>query len=118
MRIVNRKVFLSLPNGIVYSKYQPHGMFDGLYEKGDTWTNDWIYQDMLDSVDGSGSQEVFETINDAEENGAQFVMDLDCGSRDGSFEENDMFAIYDKSDLKRLVERLSDTLNNYPVLEN
>lgn len=113
MRIVNRKEFLSLPVGIIYSTYQSHGMFSGLYGKGVSYPNDWVYQDALDSVDCNSSEERDHLI-DAAEQGGEFKMYLNCGERDGCYDDTDMFAIYDKSDVGRLIQFLSHSYDRYP----
>lgn len=114
MKIVNRKEFLSLPSGIIYSYYRAHG-FDGLYEKGESLENDWYYADMIDNVDCNSSNERDSIIFAAEE-GAHFRMDLDCGSRDGVFEDSDMFAVYDANDLDRIIKKLSAIAGSYPPI--
>jgi hypothetical protein len=114
MRIVNRNEFLKLPKGTVYSKYRSLGMFNGLYIKGDTWTNDWIYQDLLEEVECNNDSE-FADIMLAAEDGAEFTFDLNCGSRDGAFDDSDMFAIYDLRDLTPLINKLMDAMEEYPV---
>lgn len=109
MRIVNRKEFLSMPSGTVYSHYMPQ-VSEGLMIKGDTWTNDWLYQDLLFNVEGESSDEASDKLTDAEENGTSFKLDLNCGSRDGMFDENQLFMVYEKSDIERLIEALKDCL--------
>jgi hypothetical protein len=89
-------------------------MINGLFVKHDTWTNDWIYQDLLDSIECNGSNERDIIIFEAEENGGTFKMDLQCGSRDGLFETEQYFMIYDKSDTENLLEKLSAVVKNYP----
>jgi len=113
MKIVSRTELLKLPIGIVYSYYRYHG-FEGLYEKGRSLSNDWIYADMLDNV--GGSDERSDIIFAAEE-GAEFHMDLECGSRDGAFNDGDMFAIYDKRDIDSLVRHLEKLRDSYPSIE-
>lgn len=109
MRIVNRKEFISMPSGTVYSHYMPQ-VSEGLMIKGDTWTNDWLYQDLLFNVEGGSSDEASDKLTDAEENGTSFKLDLDCGSRDGMFDEDQLFMVYEKSDIERLIESLKDCL--------
>ena len=110
MRIVNRQEFLQLPSGTVYSKYKSMGMISGLYEKFQSSTNDWVYQDLISCIDADSSAELFDLM-DAAMNGKEFSLDLDCGERDGCYDESDMFAIYDKKDLDKLIVRLIEVLN-------
>lgn len=113
MKIVDRKQFLSLPEGIVYSKYQSLGMISGLYQKHRSYSNDWVYQDFLAMVDSEDSHEFTDIMFEAEK-GGKFTIDLDCAERDGSFEDSDMFVIYDKMDITRLALKLAWTANIYP----
>lgn len=116
MKIVNRKQFLSLPDGIIYSQYESLGMIKGLYQKHKSYSNDWIYQDLLGNVDAEDSGEFADIMFNAEQ-GGKFTIDLDCVERDGGFEESNMFVIYDKEDLNKLVVHLSETLINYPEMK-
>jgi hypothetical protein len=105
MRIINRKEFLSMPKGTVYSHYVPQ-VADGLMVKYETLTNDWVYQDLLFNVAGETSEEASEKLTDAEERGASFILDLHCGSRDGMYDDNQLFMVYEKEDVKRLIKKL------------
>jgi hypothetical protein len=79
----------------------------GLSIKGDTWTNDWLYQDLLFEVEGNDSGEVHETLCAAEEKGTSFKLDLNCGSRDGCFESDQLFMVYERSDVEALISALT-----------
>jgi hypothetical protein len=112
MEIVNRKKFLTLPSGVLYSKYESSGMVSGLYEKGESWTNDWIYADLLGEVESNNSEE-FHTVFEEAENGKKFILDYESGSRDGAFEDDNMFMIYDKADVNKLIKKLTDISLKY-----
>lgn len=114
MKIVNRSDFLKLPDGIVYSDYRSHGMISGLYIKHDTWAVDWIYRDLIDSVECNGCGERVDIFIEAERNGGTFKMDLQCYDRDGRFETEQYFVIYDKSDVENLIEKLLPIAKHYP----
>jgi hypothetical protein len=114
VKIVSRKEFLTLPNGIVYSKYQTLGAIDGLYQKVETRTNDWLYQDFLACVDASSSIDFFDVMSSAEQ-GEHFSLDLSCHERDGMYEESDLFVIYSRDDLHKLISSLSNVLETYPL---
>jgi hypothetical protein len=114
LKIVNRKDFMQMPNGIVYSKYKSLGMIDGLYQKVKSYENDWIYQDLLASVDANDDEE-FSDIMFAAEEGMEFSLDLECGERDGGFQDTDMFVLYGKADLDKLIIRLIDIQNDNVV---
>lgn len=114
MKIVNRVAFLALPDNTVYSSYQSLGMIEGLYIKEKTLQDDWLYQDLIDSVEAEDSDKFIDLMFAAEK-GAHFTLDLECLDRDGSFEEAALFVIYDIEDLKKLVHALTQVLSTYPV---
>ena len=105
MRIVNRDDFLQMPEGTVYSYYVPQ-VADGLMIKGETWTNDWLYQDLLFQVDGQNSEEISDILYEAEKTGKSFKLDLKCGSRDGMFFEDQLYMVYENFDIEAVVEAL------------
>lgn len=113
MHIVDRKTFLALPNGIIYSHYESLGTITGLCQKTETRNNDWYCQDLIDSVDANDSNEFFDIMLAAEQGGS-FKMDLNCEERDGSFDELERFVIYNKEDLEQLVGELTEITKNYP----
>lgn len=108
MKIVSRKEFLALPAGTVYSKYV-HCAFDTLCIKGETlFTNadDWFYQDIAGAVDSHDMREFSERLIEASKTGESIAMNFDIQSRDGCFESEQMFAVWEEDDVMRLVVRL------------
>lgn len=112
MKIVNRKGFLQLPSGTLYSKYRSSGIVDGLYEKGDSLTNDWYYVDLLGEIEANNDVEFHDAFREAEQ-GKEFSLDYECGCRDGSYEEDAMFVTYSKKDVYKLIGQLSDISTKY-----
>ena len=121
MRIVDRKTFLALPAGTVYSWHEPApavGGFSDLYIKetgAEYRLNDWYAFHLLDqielpedaSTDWEGKKiEVYE----AAEAGEPFKLDLYTSRRNGRFEEGVRFVVYDRDDVQRLIARLQETL--------
>ncbi|GFN32518.1 hypothetical protein [Paenibacillus xylaniclasticus] len=110
MRIVNRAEFLKLPSGILYSRYESLGTIRGLHSKLESLTNDWIYQDVVGDID-EDENEFDEIFAKAEKDSSyEFRMDLNCGRRDGMFDDDDKFAIYNEEDIRRLIDRLNKLL--------
>lgn len=107
MRILNRKEFLACPPNTLYSRYQPC-IFGALEIKGDTWTNDWLYQPIADSIACHDSIEHTELLEQSRETGRVLTMDMDCQSRDGCFNEDELFAVWETKDVKALIYRLLD----------
>jgi len=110
MKIVNRKTFLALPENIVYSKHFEEDGFNELQIKGETWSSDFLYEDLNDFDDHDTSEERYEKIRRMRDNEESFPLRLDSCSRDGLFEDDQWFAIYDDIDVSKIINRLKLTL--------
>jgi hypothetical protein len=114
MRIVNRTEFLALPAGTVFNKYSPHN-FGPLSVKEDTLENDFVYQDLNDPYP-SGANDCGEWDGAltalAEDSGKTTALDYNYPGRDGLFDEGQLFAVYDSDDVKALIIRLQQTLED------
>jgi hypothetical protein len=108
MKIVTREKFLKMPEGTLYSKYEPC-VFGELCIKGESWEVDFLYQDIVSSVECSGSDEFFGILDTAEETGCSFDMDLDCQGRDGLYDMEQLFAVWETKDVVQLISRLQAT---------
>ena len=116
MRIVNRKTFLSLPEGILFSKFYDCDSFGPLLIKNDTmkWNEDDVgdfgYQNIADEVElpaGSECSDCIFVFEDSIKNGSSFNIDLCCGRRDGLFDADQLFAVWESKDLESLIETLT-----------
>lgn len=105
MRIVNRKTFLAMPEETVFAKYATLGSLGEICIKGESYANDYWYQPLANSVDANNTGDFIDTMAAAEQ-GTPFKLDLDCQSRDGLFEEDQRFVVWEPEDVKQLVERL------------
>ncbi len=110
MKIVDRKTFLKLPSGTVFAKYKPC-FFEGLQIKLDdgNWGEDFVVQD-LETPIKCDSSENFEIQCERAEKGEEVDLDFDCGSRDGLFDRDQLFAVWSRKDVQELIERLQETL--------
>jgi hypothetical protein len=107
MKIVDRKTFLALPAGVLYSKYEPC-IFGDLNIKGDTvGLGDFSTQEIADAVRCNDSEEFADILFSAAKTGGSFSMDFDCEGRDGLFDGNQLFAIWEPADVAALIERLT-----------
>jgi len=109
MRIVDRKTFLALPEGTVFSKYEPC-VFESLCIKGETWGNDFLVQYIDSALDVQNCGEFSEKLEASKENGSSVSMDFDCMSRDGCFDDDQLFAVWERSDVEALITRLAQAL--------
>lgn len=112
MKIVNRTQLMALPNGIIYSEYKHTGIIEGLYEKTETWSNTWVMQSLIDSID-TGELEWVEVVPDFEL-GTEFKLDFNYTSRDSSYDDTQQFAVYDKEDVSNLIQYLTTLHDKYP----
>jgi len=110
MKIVNKKEFYLLPPGTLYSNYERYG-FTGLMVKQDTLYHkdkpiDFLFDDLIGNIDAQDSGQFIDKLDDAEINKTSLTLDFDCTQRDGLYEDEQMFAIYEKDDLKKIIKKL------------
>lgn len=113
MRIVNRIEFLKLPSDTLFSTYESD-TFGELSIKGDTISfNDFRVQYIADSIACNNSYERDQFLDNAENNPDNFSlnMDFECWSRDGLYEDKQLYAVWDDDDVKALIARLNKVLN-------
>ncbi len=110
MRIVNLEEFRKLPAGILFCKYSPC-VFGSLQLKGDTLPIDFTCCNLIASVYfEKSSNEMFDTLDRAEKTGESFMLEVDCFGRDGLFEEDELFGIYEPFDIRQLLNVLEESL--------
>lgn len=107
MKIINLEEFRKCPIGTVFSKYEPC-IFNGLMIKGDTWETDFIYQDLIGNIECIDSGDFGNKLDEALMTGKSLTMDFDCMQRDGLFEKEQLFAIYEEKDVESFINALKD----------
>ncbi len=108
MKIYNKKDFLNLPPGTFFSKGVQWSM-NGLYVKGETWGNDFIFVDLI-MIDAESSDILFDRYEEMLKNGKSYAINQDA-MRDGSFDDEEVFLVFEKEDLKRIKELIEITIN-------
>lgn len=112
MKIVNLETFRKMPPNTLFAKYQPC-VFEELEIKGETWEHDFLVSANLSSaIKCSGSAEFGELLDRAERTGESLVMDFESEGRDGCFEKDQLFAVWEEADVRALIERLKRCLPN------
>jgi hypothetical protein len=115
MKIVDRKTFLAMPEGTVFSKYEPC-IFSELKIKGaNCGEDDFLVQEIADAVrmeDGESSFDMFTRVNDLRES---VPMDLYCEGRDGLFDQDQLFAVWEDGDVAALISRLQHAQTSVKV---
>lgn len=106
MKIINRETFLKMPAGTLFAKYEPC-LFDQLCIKGETWGNDFLVQQITSAIDVNDSGEFGDALQDSELSGSSIPMDFECEGRDGCFDDDQLFAIFEIADTCGLILRLN-----------
>lgn len=112
MKIVNRKEFLLLPEATLYATHYESDGFGCLCMKYKTYFDDdnnpitWNYMELGNFDDYNNSEERYKKIDAMKEIGSEFPLRLNAVSRDGLYDQDQLFAVYDIEDTKRIIEVL------------
>jgi hypothetical protein len=110
MKIIDLQTFREMPSGILFSKYQPT-YFGDLCVKDETLENDFYVSQIQDAIECESSEEFAELCIKAEKEGISLKMDFDTICRDGMFEEDQLFAVWEKEDIEQLIVKLTKCLD-------
>lgn len=108
MKIINLEEFLKLPANTLYHKYTPQifGELEIKVNDPGEWEPSWIAQDLFGFAEGNTGDSSNSDIIDS----GEFRWDLDSTCRDGYYDYNQLFAVYDKEDVQRLISQLEKCL--------
>lgn len=117
MKIVDRLTFLGMPAGTIYAKYEPC-FFQEMGIKGETLFSeegeprDWLYQDLITPsfADAGDSGEWFSHL-DAIQDGQDSSPLERIESRDGCFDADQLFAIWEAADIRFVMSLLQEGLD-------
>lgn len=105
MRIVDRKTFLALPPGILYHPATSYD-FGNFAIKYQNLGEDFVVQDFPYFEDCEDFIEACERL----EKGESLTLDVDFAGRDGLYEKDRKFLIYEEKDIRILIEKLQTLL--------
>lgn len=106
MKIVNAKKFLAMPPNTLFSKYEPC-CFDDIQIKQETCgTNDFLVQEISSAIRHDNSNKFNEILEKAEITHESIDMDFDITGRDGCFDDDQLFAVWENKDIDQLIEKL------------
>lgn len=108
MRIYNRKNFLKLPDGTIFCK-GARWCFDNLSIKGQSGDNDFFYVDLC-NINADETGQLVDRLEDSLENGNSYTINNQT-MRDGTFDEESIFLVYEKKDLELLIDIMKISLN-------
>lgn len=104
MRIVNKSVFYQLPAGTIFSEYKPV-VFNGK-------PVDYVEMSLIGNVDAKSSDDFTDILEEARTTGSSFDLDFDFFGRNGMYEEEQLYAVYESRDLAGLISALENCLKN------
>ncbi len=105
MKVVDRKEFLKLPAGTLYTLFKPC-YTEGLAIKHATLDHgdDWFYTELIAStVENNGDTKL--------DNGEELPFNADWTGRDGAFDPQQMFIVYSPADIFVFAETLAKLIN-------
>jgi hypothetical protein len=115
MKIVDRKTFLAMPEGFVFQKFEPM-IFGDIEVRNEAiqprpeFPGDY-YSTELTSRTDCDDDSVFSAI----ENGTSFDMSFITQCRDGFYDADEQFAVWERKDVEGLIARLQRSLEEaYP----
>jgi hypothetical protein len=113
MRIINLEEFRDLPEGAIFMKYYPC-VFDALSMKGKTLPSDFYSLDIAQEIKSKGSDDTHGKLLAAQRDpNISLEMDFSVFGRDGLFDKDQLFAVYEKKDVYGLINKLTECLNAY-----
>ena len=111
MRIVTKQEFYKLPSGTLYSEYKPC-IFIGLKIKNDTIFDgdepiDFFYEDLIGNVDANSFDDFLNMLNKSQKEKTEFKLDFKCSERDGLFEDDTFYAVYNTDEILALSNKIA-----------
>ena len=113
MKILTFKEFLETPKETVFSYYRPQ-VFDGLMIKcSDIADNDhdFLYDDIIGAIENDSSADYWDKCEAMSELKESMPMDFECTGREGLYDRDQLYAVYEKEDVVALIERLQRTVS-------
>lgn len=111
VKIYNRTDFLKLPENTIFVKGARCYFIGDMCIKGETWGNDFLYSSLY-NFDADDSGNWANKFDDALENGTSLEADFEIAQRDGLYEDDAVFLVYEKEDIKKLIELFNGVLND------
>lgn len=107
MRIYTREEFLKLPEGVLFCKGKPWYWGD-FSVKGESLQTDFIYRSLC-WVDAESSGDATDKMERMLNEGASEPMETAYG-RDGMFDGEDLFLVFEESDLRELQQIINASM--------
>lgn len=112
MRILTREQFMQMKAGTIFSYYEP-SVFTGLYIKEsnpEDGYNDFSSSPLIGAIDFHDTGDFFDKCS-AMERGESVETDFDGSSREGLFDDNLLYAVYEEKDVEKLLAKILPSRN-------
>ena len=99
-----------MPSGTIYSTYSPC-VFNGFYVKGQSLEDigDFTESSLIGNPENNSSDDFIEKC-DAMVRGESVPIDVEYFGREGFFDDTMQYAVYEKEDVKKIIEVLKNSL--------
>ncbi|MES2625892.1 MAG: hypothetical protein V4628_11490 [Pseudomonadota bacterium] len=105
MKIYRRPGFLKLPDGILFCIGKPWHWQEPQIKTRTHATNDFDTLALSD-IEWNGSEDLLNKQEEMLETGKSYPIDLDSSMRDGCFDNEQIFLVYEADDIKALIATL------------
>ena len=111
MKILNRQQFLDTPAGTLFSYNDGDTFYDLNVKTSDKehWETDFIFFNLIGSFEYKNSGE-YDTVIDNLVSGASIPAVFYNTSREGLFDKEQLFLVYDKDDIAKMISVLLELL--------
>lgn len=103
---------MEFPLNTPFQKYAPCYTENIGFFMGRCGERDFFYEDVdgLHPAESTGSNDLSKILDRCQASGESYDVDLEWSSRDGCFEDDQLFIIWEKKDIELLIERLKKCL--------
>ena len=108
MKVLNRQDFMKMPEGTIFAKGK-RWYFEQLSFKAGTMSDDFVCLDLC-NVDNDSFEQLIDRLEEMLSKGTSYPFDNTGFSRDGCFDEDDLFLVFEKDDLLILRSRIDEAL--------
>jgi hypothetical protein len=106
MQIVDRKTFLEMPANTIFSKYSPCSFGDLQIMGGAYGENDFLCASFADAIKVDDSNRFLSVLLRAQESGEEVRMEFENYGRDGLYDNDQLFAVWDQIDVIGMIRVL------------
>lgn len=114
MKIITKNQFITLPEGVLYTKFRPR-VFGEICIKGKSLNNDWYYKCLLE-VEAKNREHWDKLVTEGMEKGNCIPLDFKKENIDSKCEDFELFAVFEKEEAEQLVDSIQKGLSQYPII--